>query len=525
MRRALIAVLIVTFVALDVRPSSGQQVPFLPELLSRFEQFNRIYADKRRAGQNVSALELSRKKCEQALKSGDVPAVLEAIGEAQALVAGKKWDERQKFIASLTVETDRLVIEPNQVLQVSLTRMYPSSTEKAFPNPPTVTFAIMPGEVGSSSSEAASVLALGRGRPGSLPTAGQEPVVIAQRMAIGETSSSATRKLLLPEGAYQVVALIESEGKAIAEVKRQVYAISDFSNGIAQHSRTIAGIRKSNDPNVKAVAQLVDTPAFQIQRLSKLNKTRGEIEINPIQELDRVEGVLGALAKGQNPFAAERGEVERAYQASDGSIFPYRLYVPKSYNGSTPIPLVVMMHGALGDERYFFSGLFDPAIVKSEADRHGFILAGLNGRGRFAVSQDDVFEVIKAVTRDYKIDASRVCLLGHSLGGVGAWIVAAAKPELFAAIAAVSGGPPAQGDALTALLAKLNGKPAMVVHGAQDGIAPVQLSRTMTAAAEKAGLKVSYVEVPDADHLSVVASTFPAVMAFFEKSTKTTGTK
>jgi predicted esterase len=60
----------------------------------------------------------------------------------------------------------------------------------------------------------------------------------------------------------------------------------------------------------------------------------------------------------------------------------------------------------------------------------------------------------------------------------------------------------------------------MVVHGAQDGIAPVQLSRTMKEAAEKAGLKVTYLEVPDGDHLSVVASTFPAIMAFFEKSKK-----
>ena len=520
MRRALIAVLLIAFTAFGLKPSAAQQVPFLPELLSRFEQFNRIYAEKRRAGESVSTLELARKKCEQALKGGDVPAVLEVIGEAQALVAGKKWDERQKFIASLTVETDRLVIEPNQVLQVSLTRMYPSSVEKAFPIPPTVTFAIIPGAVGSNSTEARSILALWRGQPGNLPAGVQEPVVIAQRMAIGETSSNATRKLLLPDGAYQVVALIESGGKEIVEIKRQIYAISDFSNGIAQLSRTIAGIRKSNDPNVKAVGQLVDTPAFQLQRLSQLKKTRGEIELNPIQEMDRVEEVLGALAKGQNPFAAERGEVERAYQASDGSMFPYRLYVPKSYNGSTPTPLVVMMHGALGDERYYFSGLFDPGVVKREADRHGFILAGLNGRGRFAVSQDDVFEVIKAVTRDYKVDASRVCLIGHSLGGVGAWIVAAAKPELFAAIAAVSGGPPAQGDALTALLAKLKGTPAMVVHGAQDGIAPVQLSRTMKEAAEKAGLKVSYVEVPDGDHLSVVASTFPAILEFFEKSAK-----
>jgi len=47
----------------------------------------------------------------------------------------------------------------------------------------------------------------------------------------------------------------------------------------------------------------------------------------------------------------------------------------------------------------------------------------------------------------------------------------------------------------------------------------------MAAAAEKAGLKVSYLEVPDGDHLSVVASTFPAIMDFFEKNGKAAAAK
>jgi len=47
----------------------------------------------------------------------------------------------------------------------------------------------------------------------------------------------------------------------------------------------------------------------------------------------------------------------------------------------------------------------------------------------------------------------------------------------------------------------------------------------MSAAAEKAGLKVSYLEVPDGDHLSVVASTFPAIMDFFEKIVKPAASK
>lgn len=245
--------------------------------------------------------------------------------------------------------------------------------------------------------------------------------------------------------------------------------------------------------------------------------------------MDQIEAELSEIAKGRNPFAMKRGEVERAYQAPDNMLVPYRVYVPKSYDGAAPKPLLVMLHGALGDERYYFSGLFDPAVIKGEADRRGYILAGVNGRGRFAnysgVSQEDVFEVIAAVSRDYKIDASRIYLTGHSLGGFGTWLVASSNPERFAAIAAVSGGPPAQGDALAGLLEKLKGVPALIIHGAQDGIAPVQLSRGMAATAEKAGLKVSYVEVPDGDHISVVASTFPAVMDFFDKNVKSSGSK
>jgi len=179
------------------------------------------------------------------------------------------------------------------------------------------------------------------------------------------------------------------------------------------------------------------------------------------------------------------------------------------------------LHGPLGNERYFFGGFFDPAIIKSEAERRGYILAAVNGRGRFAnytgASQEDAFQVIDAVCREYKIAANRIFLLGHSLGGFGAWLVASSHPERFAAIAALSGGPPAQGDALAGILEKMKGLPAFIIHGAQDGIAPVQLSRSMVGPAQKAGLKVIYLEIPDGDHTSVVTSTFPAVLDFFVK--------
>lgn len=517
MKKTLVVFFVLAFAALGQQNVRGQQIPFLSELHSRYGEFNRLYAEKRRAGANLSAVEPLRKRAEEAFKRGSIPGVLEAISEGQAILAGKKWDERQKFLASLTLETDRLVIEPNQELQVSLTRMFPASVDKTFTATPTVTFVITSGEAASKPAVATA------SRPP------QPPLIVAEHLPIAEASSNAARRLLLPDGVYQITAQIESGGQKIGEIKREIYAIGDFSDSIRQMSATIAGFRTSSDPKVKALAPMIATPAFKLERLAQLNKSRGEGDLKPNQEIDEIASELSAIGKGRNPFTSEHGEVEHAYQSPDGKLVPYRIFVPRSYDGATAKPLVVLLHGPLGDERYFFDGLFDQEIIKGEAERRGYILVGVSGRSRFAdyngPALEDVTEVITAVVRDYKIDGSRVYLLGHSVGGFGAWMVASASPDRFAALAAVSGGPPAQGNALTALLAKVKGIPAMIVHGALDGIAPVQLSKTMSAAAEKAGLKVSYLEFPDGDHLSVVVSTFPAVMDFFDKNAKPSSSK
>lgn len=506
MKRILTFLLVLCFTLSIPAGCAAQQIPYISELLSRDEEFIRLCAEKRRAGANLSSVDPIRKRVENAFKSGDIPGILEGLGEGAALLKGKKWDDRERFISSLTLEVDRLVIEPNQTLQVSLTRMFPVNIDKVFTSTPTVSFVVVTAQLASRARDA---------QPATQPT------VIAQSLPIAAASSNATRRLLLPDGAYEVIASIESGGQKLAELRRPIYAVGNFTDSLAQMSKKLASLKSSADAKIKAI---VATPEFQLQRLAQLSKSRGEVDLIPNDEIDRIEAELSALAKGQNPFANARGEIERAYQASDGKLVPYRLYVPKSYDGASARPLIVMLHGALGDERYYFSGLFDPALIEGEAERRGYVLVGVNGRGRFATysgpSLDDVFEVTNAATRDYKIDASRVYLIGHSTGGFGVWLAASSKPDRFAAVAAVSGGPPVQGEALASFLSPLKGMPAIIAHGAQDGIIPIQLSRTMAAAAEKAGLKVTYLEVPDGDHMSVVASTFSMILDFFDKKAK-----
>src|SRR5437763_555871 len=391
MKTRLVSTLLIACLALCSVTVSAQQIPFLDDLLARSEAFYKLYNEKRRAGAKLDAFEPLRKRGEEQFRSGNIPGIIETFAEGTAMMQGKAWDERQRFIASLTVEADRLVLEPNQELSLSLVRIFPTSTDKAFSAQPTVTFLIAPTGK-PSSSEAKTQRPMG-------------PITLTERIPIGEAQAGAARKLTLADGAYTIIARIEAGGQQVADITQPLYAINDFSDSLVQLTRQVAEIKAASDAKVKAVAPFASTPEFQIQRLQPLNKNRSEVDINPKDDLDLIEARLAALARGENPFAAERGEIERAYQATDGKLIPYRLYVPQSYDGKTARPLAVLLHGSLGDERYFFSDLFDPATVKSEAERRGYLLASVNGRGRFSgyrdAAADDPIEVAGAVMRNY----------------------------------------------------------------------------------------------------------------------------
>src|SRR5262252_9480959 len=150
MKKIATALGLLTLAGLLPLKALAQQIPYLTELLARDEALNRLYAEKRRAGANLSGFEPIRLRAEAAFKTGNLPGVLEALGEAIAYLEGKPWDERRKFESSLSLETDRTVIEPNQELQVNLVRMFAADEGKAFKAAPTVTIEIVPTGSGAA---------------------------------------------------------------------------------------------------------------------------------------------------------------------------------------------------------------------------------------------------------------------------------------------------------------------------------------------------------------------------------------
>lgn len=146
------------------------------------------------------------------------------------------------------------------------------------------------------------------------------------------------------------------------------------------------------------------------------------------------------LEKGQSPWVAQKGRKIHGYHSAlDGSVQPYGLTVPESYDGSKPARLYVWLHGR--DQRLSEANFIArfPAPNNGATYRTadvGQITLDCYGRWNNAnhwAGEVDVFEAIEQVQQRYKIDPDRIVLRGFSLGGAGAWHIALHHPDRFVA--------------------------------------------------------------------------------------------
>jgi dienelactone hydrolase len=91
-------------------------------------------------------------------------------------------------------------------------------------------------------------------------------------------------------------------------------------------------------------------------------------------------------------------------------------------------------------------------------------------------AEELVLAVIREVERRYHVDPDRVFLTGMSNGGIGAWLIGMHHAPLFAGIAPMASG---LDDVLFPFLENLRSTPAYIIHGSQDEIMPVELSRKL----------------------------------------------
>lgn len=159
---------------------------------------------------------------------------------------------------------------------------------------------------------------------------------------------------------------------------------------------------------------------------------------------------------------AQADVLERSFTYDD-SLRTFLLYVPEAYDGSEDWPLVINLHGYLGnaEQQMIYSDM------NAVADKGHFLVAypnGLtmtstlsdlppNGQGWNSSPEGDqlyysagnvddagfLVDMINYIDRDYRVSNDRVYAVGFSSGGSMSYRLACEQSEVFAAIASVAG--------------------------------------------------------------------------------------
>jgi polyhydroxybutyrate depolymerase len=196
--------------------------------------------------------------------------------------------------------------------------------------------------------------------------------------------------------------------------------------------------------------------------------------------------VLIILLLGLSVYFLERGqssnEGDVKYNLNfDGMERSYLVHIPPQYNNSTPMPLVIVLHGGGGSAE----NIEKVTGFSQKADEEGFIVVypqGVGGTwnagyccGQAMTNQIDdvgfILKVISDVESREKINGSRIYVTGFSNGAMMSYRLASEASSTFAAVGPVSGSIGGKATANSSLyMQQTPSQPVSVIafHGTDD---------------------------------------------------------
>ncbi len=444
-------------------------------------------------------------------KSGELRRL---FAKGLALLNGLPWTPEVEYRQSLVLRTERVVIDSSKPYAARIEQIFAPSLDLQR----TVT---------------AHVMLTKRPAPPSRPGERPEPPATVKDFGTFDGVARDLRESPfaleldlqgVPDGGYMLVAELDDQGKPLGGTGLAIAVRKGLDE-------TVARLEASAKSAPEALRAEI---LFPVDRMKNVN--RGKLELrtfDPDRDLASAEAVAVAAKAGKDPFAGRTGDIRRHYTLDAAKeILPYRTYVPTSYTGAKAYPLIIALHGLGGTEDAFFDNY--EKKLPPLAESHGYIVAsplGYRVDGSYGwglgtapadpntkrtqdFSEQDVMQVLARVRQMYKIDDSRIYLMGHSMGAIGTWKIAPKYPEIWAAIGMFSGsGAPGT-------LERIRTVPEIIVHGDADPTVPVNGSRMMVAKLKEMGTEFKYIEVPGGLHSDVVAPNEAAVIDFFDAHKK-----
>lgn len=173
----------------------------------------------------------------------------------------------------------------------------------------------------------------------------------------------------------------------------------------------------------------------------------------------------------------------------------YLLYLPENYDQQEKWPLVLFLHGAgeRGDDLEVVKKHGPPKLIAA-GKQFPFLCVSPQCPPDRWWDPFVLTTLLDDLESRYKVDRDRIIVTGLSMGGYGTWSLASYTPKRFAAIAPICGG----GDVGRArTIAHI---PTWIFHGEKDTAVPVERSKEMAAALEKAGAHPKFTLYPEAPH-------------------------
>ncbi len=474
-------------------------------LLSLSVRHNTLKNTARPTGETKAQVDSLDRLIAQANRLGRSAEVRRLYAHANALLTRRPWTAESEYAASLVLRTDRQVVDPAVRWPVRVEQIFAPSVELLRPLSARAT--LRQRAAGAAANAPLTVVKeLGTfdGVPRDLRDA---PFVID-----ADLNS-------VPDGTYLVAVDVLDSTRTLGTATLSIVVRNGLDASVARLQQAASTV---SEP-------LRSDLLFPVDRLRHVNNSRIALNtFNAARAFAAAESLLVRMERTRDPWAGRTGDLKRHYLLdAAGEIMPYRLYIPKSYTPGTAMPLIIALHGLGATEDSFFDAY--GRVLPQLAEERGYIVAaplGYRVDGAYgvsltgsrdpatqrtqALSEQDVLRVLEQVKAQYSVDNDRVFLMGHSMGAIGTWGMAAKRPEPWAGLGAFSGF----GVASTA--STLRAIPQFVVHGDADPTVAVSGSRTMVAALKEVGANVRYIEVPGGDHSNVVAPNLPAMFDFFD---------
>jgi predicted esterase len=292
------------------------------------------------------------------------------------------------------------------------------------------------------------------------------------------------------------VDLVTDDG-VISSVGQWVVSARSLKEIRAENEAKLVAIASSDDP---AISQALATCRARNQLLTdEPSATRSaEFLADPHALILELNQEIALLSEGKNPYQRKGGDYWRVLQSGDQEI-PMRIYAPAQALGETPVPLVIVLHGAGGDENLFMDG-YGAGIIKTLADQYGFLVASpvTYSFGSKAAHFD---ELVATLSRDYALQSTRVFCLGHSMGGAAAAGLAGSRGDKLTGVCCLAGS---RGFAKDAKL-----PPTLVVAAELDLVVPAKGIQAGADKAIAAGQPVEFRLLPDQGHTLMVGKFLP----------------